>query len=158
MTWTHRQEAFFGDFCKCVHGALVFQIRLDLSIFGVKRRRVDFGEDVALLHLSSVILVPHCHIARDPRIDRGLVPTDDIAGKRNGFGRWGRLWRDDGHRGYGVFLRLLAYLIGAEPALLDSKAKIRPPTHDGEEDTKSPARGFNTKRRSFGGRRADCRS
>ena len=108
MVFSQRHPALRGDVGEGISGALRLQIRFGLRILGVEGRRVDFGEDIALLHQRAVILVPHLHIARDLRVDRRLKPSLNIAGERNGLSRCPRLWINDGHGGDGVFERVLA--------------------------------------------------
>ena len=72
MVFAQRHPALRGEVGERILGALRLQIRLGLRILGVESRRVDFGEDIALLHQRAVILVPHLHIARDLRVDRRL--------------------------------------------------------------------------------------
>ena len=102
---TERDPAFRGNIGERIPGTLRIQIRLGLRILGIERRRVDFGEDIALLHLCAVILVPHLHIAGDLGVDRRLKPGGNIPGESDRLAGVCRLWMDNGHRRHRVFER-----------------------------------------------------
>ena len=125
MVFAQRHPALRGDVGEGIFGAFRLQIRFGLLILGIECRRVDFGEDIALLYQRAVILVPHLHIARDLGVDRRLKPSLNIAGERNRLGRCPRLWSDDRHGGDGVFERLLAQQRGVAFALINPIAEVQ---------------------------------
>ena len=77
-----------------------------MCILRIKRRRIDFGENVALFYLGAVVFVPHLHVARDLGINRRFEPGGDVAGENDGLAGRSRLRMDNSHGRYGVFERL----------------------------------------------------
>ena len=130
VAFSHGQVALGGQVSQLILGTFGFQIRNGLSVFGIEIRRGDFGEDIAFLHLSAVVLVPRLHVASDTRIGRCLVPPGNIAGERNGGGRRCLLGMREGHRGYGAFRGAL--LQGGRVDLFLAKPEHE--NHDSHDD------------------------
>src|SRR4029077_10852590 len=158
LVQAHRHVAFRGQFGQYILGTLGFQISSGLGILGVESRRVDFSEDVALLHQRAVILVPHLHIASDLRVNLRLIPGLNIAGQRNRLLRRQQLWADHGHPLDRVVKRDLAQNCRIDSSFIETVAEKHDAYDNCQNPQAFPTQAIHIKHAPFGEMFAGCRS